>query len=250
MDREAILMDARYYIGTSGWNYETFIGTVYATTTPKRRYLETYAGFFDSVELNASFYRTFSEKTWRGWYNRTPAHFVYAVKAPRYITHIRRLNVGRESVDRLFSRAMILREKLGAVLFQLPPNLKYDPARFRAFLAMLPKGIRISIEARNRSWFVDEVFRELEERNVAWVISDTNGRYPVAEIFTANFGYIRLHGTQGLYRGAYGKAGLIKWVKLLRKWNRDTYVYFDNTDDGSAAMDALLLKEFLENGVE
>ncbi len=241
-------MDACYLIGTSGWNYESFIGTVYGPDTPKRRYLETYAQFFDTVELNASFYRSFMEKTWQGWHDRTPEGFVWAVKAPRFITHIRRLEVEKDSVDMFFKRALILKEKLGVVLFQLPPSLKYDERRFRTFLHMLPGEVRVAWEARNESWFVDEVYKELKKRNISWVISDTNGRYPMAEVFTADFTYIRLHGTRGLYRGAYGKSGLKKWVRLLKNWGREAFVYFDNTDDGSAARDALLMKELLSDG--
>ncbi len=239
-------MAPKYWIGTSGWNYETFIGSVYTKDTPKRRYLETYAQFFNTVELNASFYRTFTEKTWQGWHDRTPENFVWSVKAPRFITHIRRLKVDRESVDKFFQRAFILSEKLGVVLFQLPPSLTYEEEVFLSFLSMLPKNCRIALEARNESWFKAEVFSQLERRNIAWVISHTDGRYPMKETFTADFGYLRLHGTKGLYRGAYGKEGLKHWRDLLLDFGKDSFVYFDNTDDGSAPRDAMLFKEMVQ----
>ncbi len=238
-------MPGSYHVGTSGWNYETFIGTIYNKDTPKRRYLETYCQFFDTVELNASFYRSFSEKTWQSWYKRTPADFSWSVKAPRFITHIKRLKVDRQSVDMFFDRAFQLKEKLAVVLFQLPPSLEYDPETLDGFLGMLPKDVRIALEARNPSWFDKGVFQRLGEENIALVISHSSGRYPMQEVFTADFVYLRLHGTAGLYRGAYGKEGLKRWVELLKNADRDGYVYFDNTDDGSAAKDALLLKQML-----
>ncbi len=238
-----------YFIGTSGWNYEAFIGTIYDEKTPKRRYLETYATYFNSVELNASFYRSFAEKTWQGWYERTPSGFVWSVKAPRLITHIRRLEVEKDSVDMFFDRAFVLREKLGAVLFQLPPSLKYDGKVFDGFVSTIPQGVRVAFEARNETWFVEDVFKKLQDRNIAWVVSDTCGRYPMKKIVTADFAYVRLHGTMGLYRGPYGRDGLIPWVQLLRSWKRDCFVYFDNTDDGSAASDALIFKELIKNEI-
>ena len=242
-------MPRSYHVGTSGWNYETFIGTIYDKDTPKRRYLETYCQFFDTVELNASFYRSFTEKTWQGWYKRTPNDFYWSVKAPRFITHIKRLNVDKESIDMFFNRAFHLKEKLAVVLFQLPPSLKYDPKTMDDFLDMLPKGVKIAIEARNRSWFDKKIYKRLEEKNIAWVISHSSGRYPMQEVFTADFVYLRLHGTAGLYRGAYGREGLKRWVELLKNADRDGYVYFDNTADGSAVKDALLLKQILSENV-
>ena len=242
-------MAPRYRIGTSGWNYETFIGSIYTKDTPKRRYLEVYAKFFDTVELNASFYRSFPEKTWLGWYNRTPKDFLWSVKAPRLITHVKRLDVEKDSIDMFFDRARILREKLGVVLFQLPPSLKYQGDIFRSFLSKLPDDCKMALEARNESWFCQEVFSELSARNIAWVISHTSGRYPMKEIFTADFTYLRLHGASGLYRGAYGQEGLKHWRDLLLDFGKDAFVYFDNTEDGSAPRDALLLKEMMQNGV-
>jgi len=232
----------KIHTGTSGWNYESFVGTIYDSSTPKRRYLEAYCRFFDTVELNASFYRSFPEKTWAGWHDRTPPGFLWSVKAPRFITHIKRLDVEQDSVDMFLERAGILGEKLGAVLFQLPPSLMYDEALFSRFLSLLPRGIRIALEARHGSWFNDSVFSALEARNMAWVISDTAGRYPMAEAFTADFTYLRLHGHTELYRGLYGPERLGRWLDIVLAASREAFVYFDNTDDGSAAIDALEFK--------
>ncbi len=234
------------HVGTSGWNYESFIGTIYEPGTPKRRYLETYAKFFDTVELNASFYRSFPEKTWRGWYSRTPEDFLWSVKASRFITHIRRLDVERASIDMFFDKVSLLGEKLGAVLFQLPPGLKYNEQVFLKFLDLLPRHVKIALEARHSSWFSDRMLERLKDRNIAWTISELAGRYPMLETFTADFTYIRLHGHSQLYRGLYGRQGLQKWVDLVRASEREAFVYFDNTDDGSAAKDALIFLQMLE----
>ncbi len=236
------------HVGTSGWNYESFIGTIYRPDTPKRKYLETYCSFFDTVELNASFYRSFPEKTWLGWHERTPDNFLWSVKASRFITHIRRLDVEKGSVDMFFQRARLLGEKLGAVLFQLPPSLKYDEKVLLNFLDFLPTDINVALEARHESWFSDHVLAHLSSRNISWTISETAGRYPMLEAFTADFTYIRLHGHSELYRGLYGRERLRKWLELVRSSGREAFVYFDNTDDGSAARDALTFLDMLERG--
>ena len=239
-------MAQQWWIGTSGWNYDTFVGTIYSNNTPKSRFLENYCRFFNTVELNASFYRFFPEKTWIGWYSRTPQGFIWSVKAHRIFTHIKRLQVEKEELERFFDRVAILKEKLGVVLFQLPPSLCFDPVIFGCFLDLLPSNVRIAWEVRHESWFVKDVFQELEKRNIAWVISHTAGKYPMKKAFTADFIYLRLHGAKGLYRGSYGKDGLRKWLELIKDaGNREAYIYFDNTYDGSAAKDALMLKEML-----
>jgi len=238
-----------YFIGTSGWNYETFIGSIYEKDTPKRKYLEHYSKFFNSVELNASFYRSFPQKTWQGWYRRTPKDFLWSVKAPKLITHIKKLKVDKNTIDRFFSMVTILKEKLGVVLFQLPPSLEYDSSLFDAFLTLLPKDIKISIEPRHKSWFIEDFYKKLRERDIALVFSDTGGKYPFEKVYTANFLYIRLHGTKSLYRGAYGYKGLKPWIEIIESFSGASYIYFNNTADGSAAQDALLLKKLLNGHI-
>ena len=139
------------HVGTSGWTYDCFEGSLYAGDTPKRKYLEVYSSVFKTVELNASFYRSFPETTWKGWYRRTPPDFLWAVKGPRYFTHIKRLEVSRESIGRFWHDVAHLREKFGVALFQLPPNLKFDESVFMAFLEKQPLNRKIAIEARNAS---------------------------------------------------------------------------------------------------
>lgn len=234
------------HIGTSGWNYESFVTRLYPPGTPKRKYLETYSTKLHTVELNASFYRSFPQSTWEGWYSRTPPDFLWAVKAPRFFTHIRRLDVSQDSINRFWNDIKPLKEKMGAALFQLPPSLKFDRDLLTGFLAMQPQDTKISLEARHPSWHEPQIWDILKKRNVAWVVSDTAGRHPMSLKVTADFAYVRLHGAHELYHGLYGEKLLRKWMGTIRDWGIETFIYFDNTDDGSAATDALLLQKMLE----
>ncbi len=234
------------HIGTSGWNYESFINKLFWAETPKRKFLEIYSTRLKTVELNASFYRSFPLSTWEGWYRRTPPDFLWSVKAPRFFTHIKRLDVSQDSIDRFWSDITPLREKLAVTLFQLPPSLIFDKGLFMKFLGRQPSDKRMSLEARHPSWHEPEVWNLLNEQNVAWVISDTAGRHPMSLEVTADFAYVRLHGPRQLYSGLYGDRMLRRWLKIIKGWGIETFVYFDNTDDGSAAIDALLMKRLLE----
>jgi uncharacterized protein YecE (DUF72 family) len=235
------------HIGTSGWNYESFVKRLYPPGTPKRKYLEIYSSQLLTVELNASFYRSFPQSTWEGWYRRTPPDFLWSVKAPRFFTHIRRLNISQDSINRFWNDIKPLRDKMGVALFQLPPSLKFDKDLLTGFLAMQPSGTRISLEARHPSWHEPQVWDLLTEQNVAWVVSDTTGHHPMSLKITADFAYVRLHGTHELYHGLYGEKMLSKWLSTIREWGVETFIYFDNTDDGSAATDALLFQKMLED---
>jgi uncharacterized protein YecE (DUF72 family) len=233
------------HVGTSGWNYEVFVERLYPNGTPKRNFLNEYAKRLQTVELNATFYRSFPQSTWQGWYRRTPPDFLWSVKAPRFFTHIRRLDVTAESLDRFWRDTCPLEEKLAVVLFQLPPSLKFDIMLFRSFFDRQPSGARIALEARHPSWHDAQVWNLLKERNISWVISDTAGRYPISILTTADFAYVRLHGPTGLYRGLYGGDQLKEWLETIRQWDIETFLYFDNTDDGSAAIDALDMAELV-----
>ena len=239
--------NTKIHVGTSGWNYEEFVGKIYPMDEPIKKYLEIYAGFFESVELNASFYRSFPEKVWEGWYRRTPDGFLWSVKASRFLTHIKRLDVSRESVERTWDEVRLLREKLGSVLFQLPPNLPFEKDILVRFLGMQPDDKRIAIEARHASWHTEEAWRVLTDYNAAWVISDTAGRYPMSVRITADFSYVRLHGSSGLYEGLYGDERLSEWCRMISQWGIETFVYFDNTADGSAALDALSMVKLVRS---
>ncbi|HOO46842.1 MAG TPA: DUF72 domain-containing protein [Deltaproteobacteria bacterium] len=233
------------FIGTSGWNYDHWKGTFYPEACPKRSWLEYYTGVFNSVEVNATFYRHMKPGTFATWRQRSPEGFVWAVKASRFITHVKRLQHAGESLEMFFASAKTLGERLGVILFQLPPSLTFDPEVFKGFCALLPKEYRYALEARHISWTGREAMALMEKNRIAWCISDTAGRYPFAESLTADFTYIRLHGSTALYSSEYTEAELESWTKRIRRFNRDTYLYFDNDFMGYAPKNALRLRELL-----
>lgn len=190
----------KIWIGCSGWNYPEWAGVFYPPDIPRRDWLKHYASRFDSVELNFSFYRLPSEKTLLKW-NVQGGGLLWAVKASRYITHIKRLRDCAEAV-RTFAGRLSLFNNLGPVLLQLPPGLKFDRAVFRDFASLLPGDLRCTVEPRHESWFTKEFFGELEKRNIALCVSDTAGRYPYCEAVTADFVYVRLHGHTMLYQSS------------------------------------------------
>ena len=238
-------MISSIFIGTSGWNYDHWKGNFYPATCSKKSWLEYYTGQFNSVEVNATFYRHMKPATFDKWRNASPDGFVWAVKAHRFITHIKRLQQVTQSLDMFFESVKALKEKLGVILFQLPPTLIFDHAVFEAFCALLPKEYRYTIEARHHSWTGKDALAILEKYGIAWCISDTAGRYPYLETVTADFIYIRLHGNKALYASNYTEEELTLWAEKIRQWNRDTYIYFDNDSMGYAPKNAMRLKELV-----
>ena len=239
-------MKSNIYVGTSGWNYDHWRGVFYPPDCPKPGWLQHYARYFSTVEVNTTFYRHPRPETLEGWRQKTPEEFVWAVKASRYITHIKRLRNAGESLERFFNAARILKDKLGPVLFQLPPGLDFKEGVFEEFCADLGKyHHRCTIEVRHKSWLEECVLTKLEKNRIAFCISDTAGRYPYREAITADFIYIRLHGPRRLYASDYSEEELQVWAKKIILWNRDTYVYFDNDFGGYAPKNAARLKEIL-----
>jgi len=233
-------------IGTSGWNYRHWKGRFYPENLPMRRWLEFYAEHFDTVELNASFYRLPSEKTVKGWKTRTPADFLWSVKAPRKITHIARLRGVHEYLEEFLKRMELLEEKLGPVLFQLPPSLKYDHKVLEDFGHLVKKLRYPVLEVRNKSWLIDDCIETLKSCNIALCISHSSGRFPCFdEVLTANFVYIRFHGPDKLYASRYGDKRLEEWAEKIKAWNLPTFVYLNNDFEGYALEDAFTLKQLL-----
>lgn len=238
-------MTTRFLIGTSGWNYAHWRRRFYPQHLPSASWLAYYAGHFHTVEVNYTFYRLPDGAVFRSWRRAVPASFVFAVKASRYITHIKRLRTARRSVRRLLTRARPLGRTLSPMLFQLPPTLRCDPARLRRFLTGLPPGRRYAVEFRHESWHVPEVYAILRRRRVACCISDSRDR-PVHVVRTAPFVYVRFHGTG--VTGRYGEVALRRWADGLRTVSEDahtTYVYFNNDWQGYAVENAARLAELL-----
>lgn len=237
------------YIGTSGWKYRHWEGTFYPTGLKKKDQFDYFTSKFDTVELNNSFYRQPKPENFANWRLQAPANFLYAVKANRYFTHLKKLNVEKEDIFNFLKLSDGLAEKLGPILFQLPPKWNLNIERLERFVKMLPQGHRYTFEFRNQSWYHHEVFNLLTEYNCAFCIYDLAGHQsPI--IATADFVYIRLHGPGDKYQGSYDQESLKNWAKLADKWlskGIDVYLYFDNDQAGNAAFNALEIKELIAN---
>jgi uncharacterized protein YecE (DUF72 family) len=244
-------------VGTSGWQYRDWRGVLYPPGVPQRRWLEYYASQYATVENNGSFYRLPSHETFAGWRARTPEGFVMAVKASRYLTHVRRLRDPDEPAARLLQAASGLGDRLGPVLLQLPPNLRADPGALDAALRALatlpgPAGsgsalpgesgtgrrVRIAVECRHESWWSDEVRELLASHNATLCWADRLGR-PVTPLWrTADWGYLRFHEGAAQPWPRYGEHALRSWVgRLTDTWpdDADVFVFFNN-DPGAAAI--------------
>jgi uncharacterized protein YecE (DUF72 family) len=267
-------------IGISGWRYAPWRGVFYPAGLPQRAELAYASRRFSSIEINGSFYSLQRPESFARWHAETPDDFVFAVKGPRFITHMLRLREPLRPLANFFASGLFhLKHKLGPILWQFPANLRYDRARFAAFLELLPKdtaaalalarrrnrelmhertrlaidenrALRHAVEIRNESFLDAEFVTLLRQHNVALVIAETAGRWPMPEDITADFVYLRLHGDEELYRSGYSDAALDRWASRIGAWHRgsqpedaalitaprpaaaarDVYCYFDNTD--------------------
>jgi uncharacterized protein YecE (DUF72 family) len=241
----------RVYIGTSGYNYDHWSGGVfYPDGLPQRKWLEYYCKFFDTVELNVTFYRLPKNEAFSGWYTRTPSKFKFALKGSRFITHIKRLKDSDEPLKLLFSRIALLKEKAEVLLWQLPPRFKADKERLSTFASSLKKfsGIRHTLEFRDESWICSDVSDILSENNIAFCMADWppfNNDLPL----TADFVYVRRHGASGRYSSCYSKKELQNDARRIRSWikeKKDVYIYFNNDAFGYAVENAMTLKELMK----
>ncbi len=231
-------------IGTSGWSYAHWQGLFYPQNLPKEKWLEYYCQYFDTVELNSSFYHLPQKKTFKNWRQRTPKNFLFSIKASRFISHLLKLNGASESLENLLDNALGLKEKLGPILFQFPPNFELDVERLGKFLKILPADKRFTFEFRHESWFCPKVYKMLAKNNLALTISDTPN-YPLVFETTADFVYIRLHGHEVLYASKYSQAELSEWTQKIKGWladGLDVYIYFDNDANAHAVENAKELK--------
>jgi uncharacterized protein YecE (DUF72 family) len=237
------------FVGTSGWVYKGWAGTFYPKEIPAREHLAFFASQFNTVEINASFYRLPPEAMVRGWHERAPRGFIYAVKGSRFITHMKKLNVERKSIEIFFERAAMLNEHLGPILWQLPPNLHYDPERLDTFLAMLPRKYRYAVEFRHPSWVRAEAFQVLRKHNAAHVHLSSMAM-PMDLTTTADFIYIRFHGLEGGFAHDYTSEELKPWAEHCREALRDgrkVYAYYNNDANTRAPGNAKTLREMIES---
>jgi uncharacterized protein YecE (DUF72 family) len=237
---------ARAWIGTSGWSYDHWRGVLYDPGTRDR--LARYVREFDTVELNASFYRWPRPERFAGWRDRLPVGFVMSVKAPRGVTHARHLTLTPEWRERIATGLDALGPARGPMLAQLPPKDERDDDRLAAFLDALPPDTRPVLELRHPSWVDEDVFRLLESHGAAYCVMSGAG-LPCELRATASFVYVRLHGpADTLYNGSYGPDAIAWWAARIREWlaqGRDVYAYFNNDLGGNAVRDARALRDAL-----
>ena len=227
-------------VGTSGWQYRDWRGAFYPPKLAQARWLEHYAMHFPTVEANSPFYRLPERTTFEQWAARTPEGFTFAVKASRYLTHVRRLRDPADPVALLLARAAGLGSKLGPVLLQLPPTLTVDLARLEETLAAFPPSVRVALEPRHESWHTDPVYDLLRGRDVALCLWDRRSRHgPLVR--TAGWCYLRLHEGRTVRPPCYGRRALTTWAeRLAERWGEgaDGYVYFNNDARACAVRDA------------
>lgn len=227
-------------IGTSGWQYPAWKDTFYPGHLPQGEWLGYYASKFCTVEVNNTFYRLPEIATFEDWRRRTPDDFVIAVKASRYLSHVRRLRDPAEAVDRLATRAGHLGPKLGPVLLQLPSNFKRDDLLLRDVLDSFPRGIRVAFEPRHPSWYQGGTAETLADHGAALCLADWASR-PSPVWRTASWTYLRLHGGRATPAPCYGRWALRSWAeRLAGLWgdDEDCYVYFNNDQRACAVRDA------------
>jgi uncharacterized protein YecE (DUF72 family) len=233
-------------IGTSGWHYKHWLGLFYPPKLPPKEMLSFYAQHFDTVEINNSFYHLPSPETFDSWRINSSKSFLFAVKGSRFITHMKKLKDPQSSSEKFFHAAEHLENKLGPILFQLPPHWHVNTARLQEFLEVLPSQHRYAFEFRDASWLIQEVFDLLRKYNAAFCIHDMGGQQTPLEI-TASFTYVRFHGPgEAKYAGSYSTQALRRWANQVKEWRKKlsaVYMYFNNDIGGHAVENAKQLKE-------
>ena len=208
---------------------------------------EYYSKYFDTVEINNTFYQLPKQQTFKNWHKQAPKNFLYTVKANRYITHIKRLKDPQEPLRRFFESTKLLKENLGPILYQLPPNFHKDLDRLKAFIKLLPKKRLAVFEFRHESWFSEDTYELLNQFGVSFCIHDLVG-VPTPRVITGSIIYVRFHGPTGRYAGSYSKSALQSWANWLKeniKEVHNVYFYFNNDNNAYAVNNAKTLKEQL-----
>ncbi len=238
----------KIYIGTSGWHYKHWMGNFYPPGLKSKDFTSYFLRFFRTVEINNSFYKLPSAETFANWRASVPDDFVFAVKGSRFITHMKKLKDPQESIQRFFQNVNALEEKLGPILFQLPPGWSVNEERLAAFLAVLPPYYRYTFEFRHPSWYTPGVYALLQKYNAAFCIYELEYHMSPLQV-TADFVYVRLHGPETKYAGSYSESALQWWASKCLEWQQqglDVYVYFDNDQLGYAAFNAQRLQQLVQ----
>jgi uncharacterized protein YecE (DUF72 family) len=233
----------KIHIGCCGWNYKSWRGHFYPEKLPVKLWFNHYSKFFDTVELNNTFYRLPHPRSVESWEAQAPDDFVFAVKGSRYITHMLKLKNVSQALQKFLEIVTIpLQDHLGPILFQLPPSFKFERERLVSFLALLPSHHLYVFEFRHHSWFTNEVFQLLESYGVSFCTHDMHG-CATPRLSIGPISYVRLHGGETKYAGNYPDDALLDWWRWLKTQPNDVYVYFNNDTNAHAVYNALKLKE-------
>jgi uncharacterized protein YecE (DUF72 family) len=234
-------------VGCSGWVYKHWRGILYPEGLPQTRWFERYADEFDTVEINNSFYRLPTTETFDKWRRQAPPGFCYAVKANRYLTQAKKLKDCEEPLERMMAAVRSLGDRLGPMLYQLPPSLKINLERLESFLAILPKDVTSAFEFRNTSWYVPETYALLERYGVSFCVHDMPGSAS-ERVAVGPVAYVRFHGSGGKYWGRYADEVLLGWADWMIEQSREgrsVWCYFNNDIHGHAIDDARTMKSMV-----
>jgi len=251
---------AKLFIGTSGWVYGHWTGIFYPENLPSKDKLKYYSQYFKTAEINYSFYHLPRPSTYQNWYSQTPKNFLFAVKTSKFITHVKRLKGVKEAWKQFLENALNLKEKLGPILFQFPSSFQATPEnikRLEEFLKSIRenscsnsgKFAKYALEFRHKSWCTERIYKLLKKYNVAWVIADSP-RYPRADVVTADFVYIRMHGSKIMFGSKYTKKEIKDLAEKIKNWLKqklNVYCYFNNDFQGYAIENAKELLDFLKS---
>jgi uncharacterized protein YecE (DUF72 family) len=249
MEATTVSLQAEHgvHVGCSGWVYKHWRGIFYPEGLPQKRWFERYSEEFDTVEINASFYRLPLPTTFDGWREKAPPGFRYAVKANRFITHMKKLAVCDEEVDKFIGLARRLERTLGPILYQLPPSLHKDLSRLEAFLKRLPRDVEHVVEFRHKSWYDEDVLALLDRYGAGFVAHDLKG-LKSPRWASGRTAYVRFHGSGGKYWGRYSDEALLDWTDWIAEQARrcrSCWCYFNNDIHGHAVEDARTLKSMV-----
>jgi uncharacterized protein YecE (DUF72 family) len=237
----------RIHVGCSGWVYKHWRGIFYPEDLPQKRWFEFYAAEFDTLEINNSFYRLPSGETFEKWREQAPRGFCYAVKANRYLTQAKKLKDCEEPMERMMAAVRRLGERLGPMLYQLPPSMKINLERLETFLQILPPRVTSVFEFRDKSWYVPATYALLDRYGASFCAHDMPGSKS-DRVAVGPIAYVRFHGGEGKYWGRYSDEGLLSWCDWLieqARQRRSVWCYFNNDVQGHAIDDARTLRSML-----
>jgi len=236
-----------FHIGCSGWNYNHWKGLFYPEKSSSNTWFKEYSSHFSTVEINNTFYNLPETSVFDNWREQAPPGFIYAVKANRFITHMKKLKDPKKSLELFLSRTRLLKKHLGPVLFQLPPHWKVNTERFDNFTDLLPKDLECVFEFRDPSWYDEGIYRIMKKKKISLCLHDMPGSESPLET-VGPICYIRFHGATGIYAGGYSLTHLKKWIRLIKEAisdSKDVYVYFNNDAEAHAPHDAEKLIKYL-----